>query len=319
MFRCLRPCFLLLLLPFGCQSKPDNVWPDKPGPKVLTSFAPIHCFTLNVAGDDAVVKTLLTNRGPHDHGDQAPLQLKLANNADVMFINGLAIDNELGSRIKNSSGKSDFNLVALGDLIEKKCLLEGACHHVGGHKHGDEDDHGFDPHVWLSPKHARTMVGAIRDELKKIDPSHSAGYESRAAAYLATLEKLEKDGIALLKDKKERKVIAFHDSLRYFGESYGIGIEGYIQSEPGIEPTAGRMKDLIALCKDKGIRVIAVEPQYPRNTSAGTILSELKKAGIDAEFVEIDPLETADEGELTADLYERKMRQNLENLAKALR
>lgn len=79
------------------------------------------------------------------------------------------------------------------------------------------------------------------------------------------------------------------------------------------------MKQLIELCKKEKIRVIAVEPQYPRSTSAKTMLDELKKHGIDAQFVEIDPLETCDEGLLNADLYETVMRANLDHLAKALR
>jgi ABC-type Zn uptake system ZnuABC Zn-binding protein ZnuA len=163
------------------------------------------------------------------------------------------------------------------------------------------------------------MVAGIRDEMKRIDPAHAADYDARAAAYVAKLEKLEKDGIDMLKDKKERKIVAFHDSLRYFGDTFGITIADFIQPEPGVDPSGSQMKKLIEQCKSSNIRIIAVEPQYPRNTSAATILKELRDAGVDAQFVEIDPLETADEAELTPDLYERKMRSNLENLAKALR
>ena len=70
-----------------------------------------------------------------------------------------------------------------------------------------------------------------------------------------------------------------------------------------------------------GLRVIAVEPQFPRNTSARVIRDELRSAQppIDAEFAEVDPLETCNPDELSADLYERKMRENLLNLTKVLR
>ena len=303
----------------GCSTKSPEVWPNPSGLKVLTSFPPIYCFTVNVAGNDAYVISLLTNNGPHSDVEPTAHHLKLASKADVLFAIGLGIDDRITGKIKTSCGKPDFNLCVLGSKIDQKKLLEGECHHEDGHKHEDEHEHGFDPHVWLSAVHARTMVAAIRDELKRIDAAHAAGYDARAAEYIAKLETLEKDGIALLKNKKHKKIISFHDSLRYFADCYGLTIAGYIQVEPGVEPTADRMKEIIRLFKDdRDIRIIAVEPQFPRNTSAGTILAELKKEGINAEFVEIDPLETAEEAELTPDLYDRKMRQNLENLAKVL-
>ena len=67
--------------------------------------------------------------------------------------------------------------------------------------------------------------------------------------------------------------------------------------------------------------MIAVEPQFPRNTAARVIRDELRaaKPPVEAEFAEVDPLETCEASELSADLYERKMRENLENLTKALR
>lgn len=301
----------------SCEKKPTEVWPDKPGPKVLTSFAPIHCFALNVAGDDAIVKTLMTTKGPHDTGDASEQHLKLAAKCDVLFLNGLGIDDKLGEKIK-SSVKPDLNLFSLGSKFAEDDLFEGECKHEHHHQAGQPHHHPTDPHVWLGPKQAKLMVGWIRDELSRIDPGHAAGYSARAAAYIAKLDQLETEGKALLKTKTERRLLTHHDSLQYFTEAFGLKIVGYVTSE-GIEPGDERLKKIIADCQKYDCRIIAVEPQYPRNSAAATILSSLKKAGIQAEFVEVDPLETADEKDLTADFYERKMRQNLQNLANVLR
>ena len=307
----------LLLSSNGCSSKPDNVWPDKPGLKVLTSFPPIQCFVMNVAGDDATVKVLRTSEGAHHESDPAPLHLKLASKCDALFINGLELDDKMGNQIRKTCGKLNFNLIRLGDKIDKKLLLEGECHHDHAHHPGEEHDHGIDPHVWLSPKQAKTMVAAIRDELKRLDPPHAGGYDSRAEAYLAKLEQLEQDGLALLKDKKDRKILTHHDALGYFAQNFGLKIISQIQVGD-VEPGSKELTKIIDLAKKYGVRTIAVEPQFNRNTAAAVIKAELEKAGIGAVFVEVDTLETADEAELTADFYERKMRQNLENLAKAL-
>jgi ABC-type Zn uptake system ZnuABC Zn-binding protein ZnuA len=300
----------------GCATKPTEVWPEKPGPKVLTTFAPIQSFALNVVGDQGTVISLLSTKGPHDHGEPTAEQNKLASKADVLFANGLGLET-MNAKLIASTGRKDFNLCELGPKLPKECLLEGVCHH--NHAPGEPHEHGDDPHVWLSPKHARTMVEAIRDEMKRIDPANAEAYAKRAADYLETLRKLEQDGIAMLKDKTERRIVTFHDSLAYFGECFDIKIVDFIQPEPGVDPDGKQLKRIIEHCKEKGIRLIVVEPQYNRNTAAATILKELRDAGLDARFVEIDPLETANPAEMTADFYERKMRRNLENLAQALR
>src|SRR5262245_54921262 len=77
----------LLVSVAGCGG--GSVWPeDRSGPRVLTSFAPIHCIALNVAGDDAVVLPLMTDRGPHGFTGGARDARKLKG-ADLFLINGL--------------------------------------------------------------------------------------------------------------------------------------------------------------------------------------------------------------------------------------
>ena len=80
------------------------------------------------------------------------------------------------------------------------------------------------------------------------------------------------------------------------------------------------MKKLIEKCVKDKVRVIAVEPQYASHQSPKQLKAELEAAGVqDVVIVELDPLETATAAELTPDWYERKMRTNLENLAKVLK
>jgi zinc transport system substrate-binding protein len=166
------------------------------------------------------------------------------------------------------------------------------------------------------------MVAGIRDELKRLDPDHAAGYDSRAAEYLKKLDRLEADGKAMLANKQERWIISFHDSLGYFGETYGIKIAGSIQVDPGKEPTTDKIQQIIKLSHRKGARVIAVEPQFSHHTSARVVrdaLRGLKENPVDAVFAEVDPFETCDEVELGPDQYEKVMRKNLAELARALR
>jgi ABC-type Zn uptake system ZnuABC Zn-binding protein ZnuA len=199
-------------------------------------------------------------------------------------------------------------------------LRKGSCHH--DHGDGVAHDHGNDPHVWLSPDYAIRQVEGIRDALKEADPVHGKGYDERAAAYVKKLEQLKADGVELFKGKSDKNIVTFHDSMTYFAETFKINIVGVVQKNPGSEPNSDELGKLIALCADEKnpIRVITVEPQYGTSRSAGEVIKELQLKKVpDPMLVEFDPLETVAPEELTPDWYERKMRANIEALAKAMK
>ncbi|MBN9118479.1 MAG: zinc ABC transporter substrate-binding protein [Planctomycetes bacterium] len=307
------------LLLLGCtRSKPaaDAEWPDKPGPKVVVSFAPLYCFAANVAGDDAIVRNVMTTSGPHDFNPTAD-HVRLLTKADLLFAVGLGLDPQT-EQMQKGSGNAKLKLVELGKSIPKDKLCEGHCehaHHAADHKHDD------DPHVWLSPDHAAIMVNAIRDELKAADPVHAAGYDARAAGYVARLGALKAYGLEKFKGKKDNRLVSFHDSLAYFEKCYGLEIRGVLTQKAGQEPDDKQMKKLIRICADenKPTRVIAVEPQYSNSTSGETLKKELVAKGVkNPVLVEIDTLETVRPDDLTPDWYEKKMRENIDKLAAAL-
>jgi zinc transport system substrate-binding protein len=297
----------------GC-SKANDPWENVPGgpTRVLVTIPPLYSLAKNVAGDDAAVLCLLGSKGPHGYEPVAADSLK-AKKADVFFAIGLGLD-EFTGKIVNSSGNKKVKVVEVGEqagaIKEEKDDKEGKSGH--DHHHGDSD-----PHVWLGIPESIKMVNAIRDSLQEIDPKNKDAYTKRAAAYVKELEKLLADGKAELKNKKNKKLIATHESLRYFGKSFGLEILDSIQPRPGIEADSAKMTSLAKLMKEKDVRVIATEPQYPHNL-AEILKANLAKQKVEVKLVEIDPLETAPADELDAGYYVKKMRHNITNLAKAL-
>ena len=283
----------------GCSPVPDG-WPEKSGLRVVTSFAPIHCFALNVAGDDAAVQCVMSNEGPHGYEPTAPDRVKLER-ANLFLINGLNLDDDIADKMIGGLRKKSVTVVRLADAIPVKLLREGGeCRDDSGvaHHHGQ-----YDPHVWLGIPEAILMVERIRDEFSGHDPEHKAGYESRAAAYVARLKALEADGKQMLKDKTERDLITFHDSLFYLARDFKLNIQDSIEPIPGTEASGKHLTVLIETCRSKKIRHITVEPQYPSNTSAKTVLDSLRRAGIDdAELIPIDTMETATLNDLKASI-----------------
>ncbi len=303
----------------GCGKNSADAWADRPGPKVVASFPPVGCFAMNVAGDNAQVRTLMSTTGPH-HFEPTDKDARVIRGADLFVVNGIGLDTAPAERLKAGSGNAALRLVDLGATLDKKCLLEGSCTH--DHGAGHDHEHGDDPHVWLHPDHAATFTQGIAAALKEADPANAGQYDARAAAYVAALKKLKADGLDLFKDKPRavKRMVTFHDSLAYFSEAFGLDVLGVIQANPGVEPNAKQMSKLVDLCKIGNVRVIAVEPQYSGNTSARAVLDELKRKGVEGvEMVEIDTLETARPGDLTPGWYEARMRANLQALAGAMK
>jgi ABC-type Zn uptake system ZnuABC Zn-binding protein ZnuA len=304
----------------GCGGDDGAQWPDKPGPKVVASFPPIYSFALNVMGDRGTVKTAMTSQGPH-HFDPKYSEAKLVRKADLFLVNGLGLDEEAAKKMQGLAGNRTLRLVNLGERFAEKELEEGGeCEHTDADGHAHAHHHAVDPHVWLGIGYAKRQVEGIRDALKETDPGHAADYDRNAAEYVKKLQMLEAHGKEILKDKKNRRLVTFHGSLTYFAKTFDLTIENVIQVTPGKEPSAEALKKLVRSCKTNNVRVIAVEPQYSSSGSATRLLDELKRAGVeDPVLVEIDPLETAQESDLNAGWYEKRMRDNLEKLAGALK
>jgi ABC-type Zn uptake system ZnuABC Zn-binding protein ZnuA len=300
----------------GCSHEKSPWPPDSQGkPRVLVSFPPLYSFAKSVAGDDAAVRTLLTNQGPHGYDFQAR-DVLLLREADVFFVNGLELDDAYTERMKNSCGNTKLDYVPLGKKIPKEQLIA-----LGKEiKHGDHVHRGYDPHVWLGIPEAIEMVGAIRDELKKVDPVHAANYEERARQTTAELTKLRDEGIAALKGK-QIKVVSFHGALSYFARTFGLEVVATLQNAAERDLAPGELKDVAERCANEGVSVIAVEPQFPQSRRiAEDVARQVQSLGKPApKIITIDPLETADAKDLDAGWYVRKMRDNIQQLADAVK
>jgi zinc transport system substrate-binding protein len=315
----LTPILLALVLVVGCTSEKDS-WPDRAGPKVVTSFAPLASIAMSVAGDHAVVRSVLSQQGPHS-SDVKLSEPRMLVRADLFFINGLGLDNHIAKKMLTASNKS-LKPIELGTKLNPATLLEGgACDHEDGHDHaGHDHGDGTDAHVWLGLKHALTFARTVRDELSTIDPAHAANYANRTKDFETRIAELEAHGKLLIAHKTERKFLPFHGSMAYFAETFDLKMIDPIQTKAGQEPTPKKLEEIIQTCQKQKVRVIAVEPQFSAQSSAKRILEELKRRGMtDVVMVELDPMETCNPDELSGTWYESKMRANIEALAKVLR
>lgn len=303
----------------GCSRMADP-WRDQPGkPRILVTFPPLYSMAKLIAGDSAAVKCLCVTTGPH-HYSFNPRDLAVLSNADIFFSVGLTLDDHFVSKMLQSSQRGRARFDALGDTVKarKLCLTGDAEHDHHHHEDGAAHDHSHgdeDPHIWLGIPQAVVMVERMAEQLAGVSPENAEGFRERAAALSGRLKDFQREARQKMKDKNERRLISFHGALAYMADSFSLQIAATMQINPGTEPSAARIAQLVKLCKEERVRVLAVEPQYSTGTSARLLAEALRREGIEPRMIEIDPMETADAATLDAGWYERTMRKNLQALA----
>ncbi len=312
----LAPAWLFL----GCR-KAEDPWKDVPAgvTRVLVTTPPLCCFAKAVAGDDAAVKCLLSSQGPHDYQPTFNDSLK-ARGADLFLFNGLELD-DFAQKVANSSGNLKIKKIPVAEKALPKNMLLASEEKEEREQGGQEEHqhhHGeYDPHVWLGIPQTVKMVEFIRDTLQEANPAKKDAFARRADDYVKKLQDLHRHGEKALAGKKNRKLIATHDSLRYFAAAFKLDILDAIQPRPGIEAEPRKLAKLVKLCRQGNVRVIATERQYPK-TAAEKLQDQLRRGKVEINLVEIDPMETVAESDPGPDYYLRTMRDNVDKLAKAL-
>jgi len=269
--------------------------------RVVTTFAPLYSFAVNVAGDEAAVENLVPI-GASVHTFQAkPSDIKKIAKADVLVVNGAGLEAFLDDIIEAAANPG----LIVVDTSESVELLEAEEH--DGHAGETDADHEGDPHIWLSPKNAVKQVEAIRDALAKADPKNSATYKENADEYITRLEALSTEIAGKLEKAEKKKYIVFHNAYTYFEQEYGLKSTATIEEFPGKEPSPKYVKELIDLIREEQVSIIFTEPQF-----SPKLVNTLKQE-LDIYVAELDPIG----GELSKEGYEKTLRKNLEEMLKA--
>lgn len=80
-----------------------------------------------------------------------------------------------------------------------------------------------DPHVWVDPIHARSIVGYLAEEFAEIAPAHADTFNANAAAYTERLEAVDRQFRQLMDDaEREVAVFAGHNAFQYLEARYGF-------------------------------------------------------------------------------------------------
>jgi len=242
-------CFGLIALGCGCA-------PEDEAAQIVATTLPVYEFTSALCRNtDITVSRLVTEEVSclHDYSLQTR-QMRAIEGAELVVISGGGLEDFLKDAL---SGKAIID--ASGDV---------AMHH--GHAH-DGHDHENDPHIWLSPVLAKSMVHNICHGLISQYPQYETQFSQNEAKLQEKLDQLEAYGQAQLKELACRELITFHDGFTYLAENYGLHIVRAVEEESGSEASARELIELIELVQDHDLPAIFTERSG--STSAATIIA----------------------------------------------
>lgn len=257
--------------------------------RIVTTFYPLQITALNVTSNAPEVT--VANLAPptagclHDY-QLTPADLARLAQADVLIINGAGLESFSDKVQRWAPQARIINASANIPLLHNN------------------------PHVWVSPELAARQVENIGAELARYDPERATIYRRNTAAYAAQLRALAAEMRNALRLLSVRDIITFHEAFPYFAAAFDFHIVAVVEREAGAEPSARELADTIALVRQKDVRALFVEPQYPAR-SAEVIARETG-----AKIAVLDP---AVSGPVAPDAYVRIMKQNLAELLRVLK
>ncbi len=139
-----------------------------------------------------------------------------------------------------------------------------------------------DPHIWLSPKLARTMAGSIAAAIKGLIPGKGDTIDANLKKLLVDIDELDRTFKEALSQVTTRRFYVFHPAWGYLASEYGL--EQVAIEKGHKEPSPADLQSIVSSARSDGVRVVFAEPQLSTE-SAGLVAKELG-----GRVVIIDPL-----------------------------
>jgi len=262
---------------------------------VLTTIPPLYSLTSHIleeVGNVEIINLISPNTNVHTFA-LSPKDAKSINDADVIIVNGL----ELEEFLENS-------------LEDSKALIVQTAEGVALLKNLEEEGHGqFDPHVWLSPENAKIQATNIANALKHIDPTNANIYDKNLLNLKTELDQLNEDAKSTLASLDIQPYIVFHDAYQYFERDFDVHSAAFLEEFAGKEPSAQYLAEVIEIIKENGIKVIFTEPQF-----APKLVQTLAQ-DYNLEVGELDPLGQ----EVSSDGYFKLIENNISAFQKTFK
>lgn len=187
--------------------------------RIVAETFPIYDWTRQILGErlDMTDLVLLQHGGADLHGySPSAADLRKIASCDLFVFVGGGSDAWAERALTRQGGPNRRVRILMETLGIKP--HEHDAHDTHGH-----DAHDADEHVWLSLRHATTLVKAIANDLAALDPANAATYRANAKAYCERLAGLDRAYAKAVADAKRKTIlVADRFPFRHLTDDYGI-------------------------------------------------------------------------------------------------
>ncbi len=272
----------------GCTAPTPNSNSTSTGgkTKVLASNSVLCDLTRQIAQDSIDLKCLIPGgTDPHTY-NPTPDDRKAVETSSLVLYGGYDFEPDVVKLIQAANTK---NAIAVHELaVPKPIMSEDG--HDHSHDHKDEkpkegekkedekknsaakdgspkesaakDKSEPDPHVWHNVKNGIAIVQVLKIQLSQASPTNTALYEKNAKDLTDRLTQLDTwitQSVATI-PAPAKKLVTTHNALSYYGQAYGIPIEGALQGISTDEkPNAQRIKTLVDTIKSTQVPTLFAE------------------------------------------------------------
>ena len=244
----------------GCGGS-DDYAPESDGDSILvaTTVSPITSLVSRVGGDCVDVRGIVPE-GTNSHTfEPAPSVAALLSDADVVFINGLKLEDP-------TLAMAEANMADGAELVELGTVALPEEDYIFDFSFPEEDGKP-NPHLWTDPTYAIVYADIVREVLSERDPECADQMQENFEAFAAQAEELAE---AVRLDQQTvpaggLKLVTYHDAYAYFAENFGWQVVGAVQPSDFADPTPSEVVTLIEQIRTEGVPTIFGSEVFPSN------------------------------------------------------
>ncbi len=227
---------------------------------VVATTSIVADVVANVGGEAIELDTIIP-RMTDPHGYQlTPGDLRMLHDADVVFINGLGLEESLEHSLTQLP--EGIPIVSLSEGIQ---LREFSLERPDTDADHDQEAHaatGVDPHVWFDPLNIDIWTDNAAQSLSALDPANAAAFQANSDTYHDQLEDLHHWILAQLEEipQADRKLVTDHLFMGYFAERYDFEIINALLPafSSAASPSAQELADIQDSIRQSGVKVIFI-------------------------------------------------------------
>ncbi|MBA3652826.1 MAG: zinc ABC transporter substrate-binding protein [Actinobacteria bacterium] len=261
---------------FSCPSAATDAGAARPAlaagnqPQVATTVAPITSIVANVAGDRADVHGVIPEGSDSHTYEPKPSVAALFAKADVVFVNGLSLEDPTKELAKNNL-PAGGQVIELGSIVLRpdQYVYDFSFPRAGGKPN---------PHLWTNPPMARCYAVIAASVLSKVDPANASYYSANADRFTAKVDSLDRlfEDASSTMPAHNRELLTYHDAYAYFAAHYRWTIIGAVQVSSFEDPTPKEVARLIEQLKKEKVPAIFGSEVFP-----SPVLAEIgREAGV---------------------------------------